>query len=110
MKIYNINSINFSASRKTNNLHSAMVQNSRDEFYTNINGFLNKDYDKKEYLKLFSENVNKIKTNKEANLFSSTEKKYINDLLMTMDLADKLERISDKYLTESMTTLLKTKK
>jgi len=82
----------------------------KDEFYSYIYGFLNKKYDKMEYLKRFSNNINRIKKEKNSQLFNPYEKKYIDDMLMTMDLTKDLSNISDKFLAENMRNLLKSKK
>ena len=63
-----------------------------------------------EYLKLFSDIVNKIRKEKSYMNFTEAEKNYINDILMTMDLTANLDKISNSYITKNMLSLLKAKK
>ena len=102
MKIYSINTIPFMAQNKKNNIKS----NSVEDFYSHINGYLNRDYDKKEYLKLFQQDVDALKKQS----VTPIEKKYIDNLLTTMDLTDKPAKISEQYIVNNMKKLLDGKK
>ncbi len=113
MKVGQIYSNNFMAAKKLtkiNKLSKPVKKTTKDEFYRNIESFLKKDIDKMEYLKLFSDIVNKIRKEKSYMNFTEAEKNYINDILMTMDLTANLDKISNSYITKNMLSLLKAKK
>ena len=73
------------------------------DLYTDIDNYLNNNITKTDFLKKFAnkklpKNLNRV------------EQKHINDLKMTIDLTNKLDDISDEYVKEKITKLLKTKK
>ena len=65
--------------------------------------YLNKKFSKKEFL----DNINKIayKIDNKVKL-NDAEKQYIDDMLTTMDLTAKSDRISDNYLKKNIKELL----
>ena len=103
MKIFSINTIPFMAQNKKNNFKPNSV---KEDFYSHIKGFLNQNYDKKEYLKLFQQDVDALKKQS----VTPIEKKYIDNLLTTMDLTDKPAKISEQYIVNNMKKLLDGKK
>ncbi len=111
MRIYNINPINFMA-KKTPIVHSEpnAADLIKNQFYANIDGFLNNQYDKKEYLKLFSDDVDKIIKQNKMKDYTPIERKYINNLISMIDMSDNLGKIPDSYLKTGMENLKKYKK
>ncbi len=103
MKIFSINTVPFMAQNKKNNFKPNSV---KEDFYSHIKGFLNQNYDKKEYLKLFQQDVDALKKQS----VTPIEKKYIDNLLTTLDLTDKPAKISEQYIVNNMKKLLDGKK
>lgn len=113
MKVYNINPISFMAQKlphTTTEPKKDGAKFTKDSFYSQIEGFLNKQYDKKKYLKLFSDGVDKIVKQNGMSEYTSVERKYISNLLSIMDMSENLSKIPDNYLKTSMENLLKYKK
>lgn len=113
MKIYSINPINFTAKKvsvQKPELPKTVERFTRDIFYSQIDGFLNKQYNEKEYMKLFSEGVDKIVKQDSISEYTPIERKYISNLLSIMDMSENSVKIPDNYLKTSMENLLKFKK
>ena len=72
------------------------IQNT-DYFYEDMKKFLNKEYSKDEYLKTF---INRLEQSSYAERSNNVEKKYINDLLTSIDLANSYKEIPDNYIIE----------
>ncbi len=104
MKIYGISSITFSAKKNTN------TKFTKDNLYSQIDGYLNNKYDKNTYLKKFSKGVEKIIEQKSNSDYNLIEKKYINNLVDLLDTKDGALRIPDNFLKTQMLELLKYKK
>ena len=108
MKIYQTNLISFGAGRRVS--YSTPKATVKDKFYANIDGYVNKEYDKQEYIQRFLKDVDSIIREKKANEFSVYEKKYINSVLNAVDLSEKIDSISDKFMKDNINYLLKNKK
>ena len=111
MKIYNINPINF-VERK-NPIFTASNKDgkfTKESFYQQIEGFLNKKYSKEKYLKMFSDGISEISKQNSIQEYSSIERKYINNLVSIIDMSDNLKKIPDNYLKTNMEILLRSKK
>ncbi|MCQ2753543.1 MAG: hypothetical protein MJ231_00675 [bacterium] len=109
MRIYNVNSINFGVQKAV--VPTKIMKNDinlenlyKERFYNNIQKYL-ENYDKQTYFKNFSEDLENLK-NCNKGQYTPLEQKYINDLRKTLDLADEIDKIPDKYLTEKMQKLL----
>lgn len=110
MKINKITSTNFMAHTKqvssqikkgTGNAVTNVCN--RETFYKQIDKYMRGKYSQKEYLKHFTNNIQNIK---DANEFTNIEKKYINDLIVTMDMTEDFSKIPDEYLRYRMKQLL----
>ena len=74
---------------------SSLQNGTKDALYENINGFLNKKYDKAVYLQNFIENMKNLN---DLSDFDNIEHDYISTMMMTLDSVDDFEDISDGYL------------
>ena len=83
-----------------------VVKSGKEELYENINDFMNKKYDKNEYIHNFIESVNNIDNFSE---FNTIERDYIRNLMMALDSADNYDDIPDGYLRWFMNNLLERK-
>ena len=107
MLIQKTNNISFTA--KYTFAKSKVKQNfSKDAkknliLYNDIKTYLSKDCSKIEYLNKFSKNFN---TMEQEIKYNNAEKKYINNLLITLDLSENWKKIPDNSLKESMQELL----
>lgn len=112
MKINSNYSINFTA--KKNVLNSEAIKNTKkytfakspNELYGDIDKFLSKKYTNEQYLTVFMEKVNSNAYNEDSNV----EKKYVNDILTSIDLNRSYKDIPDEYLKVKMLKLLDSKK
>lgn len=108
MQVFNINSTIFTAKtnpqiKKFHNNIKKQNINKKDVFYDDINKFLTKEYSKEEYLTSFIKNVeNNAYLEKNSNI----EKKYINDLLTSIDLTNNYKDIPNQYIIDRMLKLL----
>lgn len=112
MHIYNTHMTNFMARKtmpvkKVNNIIQEPKTLKDEPFYNDIEKYLKKEINKEEYLKLF---VNNFKQNNFKDNNDILEKKYINDLLTSIDLINSYKEIPDNYITERMLNLLQNKK
>ncbi len=107
MKVLNINKIEmhtplFTGSNKLSNAS----KDARTLLYDDAKAFLDKKYTKSQYLDCFVKNLNnndgKIK-------FSAEEKKYIDNILIAIDLHGDIRKISDTYLEKLIKDLLEQK-
>lgn len=112
MYIYSINNINFTSNpykkiiidkESLDKIKNKTKNPVKKDFYNNIDMYLNKKFSKKEFL----DNINKIayKIDNKVKL-NDAEKQYIDDMLTTMDLTAKSDRISDNYLKKNIKELL----
>lgn len=115
MEIYAINNINFTA---RNNFTKATkidtdalkrIRNNADnpirkDIYKDIDSYVNKKSNKIEYLQRLNTLAHRI--NKKTKL-NNAEKQYLDDMLTTMDLSGKNEKIPDKYILENISDLIK---
>ena len=90
--------------QKDNTLNA--VKSAKEELYENINSFMNKEYDKNEYIHNFTESVNNIDNFSE---FNKIERDYIRNLMMALDSADNYDDIPEGYLMWLMNNLLERK-
>ena len=112
MKVYSIDRINFQANKlpPVKTIKTAPETFTKEIFYEHIKQYLSNGMNKKEYLKKFLSGIDAIQARKGGAEFTPVEKKYINDLITTLDLTESLDKISDRYLTENMKKLLDNKK
>lgn len=111
MKIFRIDRTNFQAKlpvTKTQKVTDKIY--TKQTFYEHIDRYLSNKMDKKAYLKNFSKGIDEVQARRGGAEFTPVEKKYINDLITTLDLTESLDKISDKYLTDNMKKLLEYKK
>lgn len=118
MNIYSNYSVNFMSGKNTlktqmtkkatNVVKKNEVKNS-NAFYDDINKFLDRKCSKEDYLKTL---VKKVNNNEYANVIQNNhlERKYVNDMLTTIDLSRYVKDIPDEYLTSKMLKLLESKK
>ena len=118
MNIYSNYSINFMAGK--NSLKSKMAKKTansvKDNFakknnplYDDINNFLERKCSKEDYIKTL---VKKVNNNEYANVMQNNplERKYVNDILTTIDLNRYAKDIPDTYLIDRMLKLLESQK
>lgn len=110
MYIYAINTMNFTANpykkidiKALNKIKNNTHDNARKDIYKNIDSYLSKKFTKKEFLL----NLNKLAQKIDNKKLNDAERQYLDDMLTTMDLAGKNEKISDKYIIENIKALLK---
>ena len=113
MKIYNTYTINFTAIKnnkssvkKMNNLSLNVNSFVQNDIYKDMSSFLQKKITKEEYLYKFITNFN----NEAYKKLNNSEKKYVHDILTTIDFAESYKSISDEYLQEKMKRLIKIQK
>ena len=112
MQIYNFYSVNFAAKKNITKPITAKtktsalpISNAKEDFYNDIEKFIKKEVSKKQYLQLFIDKMN----NELYSQLNNTEKKYVYDMLTTIDLSYN-KNISDAHLTERMKQLLDSRK
>jgi len=113
MRILNINPINFMAKRtqvQHSEPQSASEKFTKKSFYSQIEGYLQKQYNEEKYLKMFSDGVDKIVQQNSISEYTPIERKYISNLISIMDMSENLKKIPDNYLKTNMEHLLKFKK
>lgn len=108
MKIYAVNPINFTAKKpvvsKTEQAQNCIF--TKELFYSQIEGFLNNQYDKEKYFKMFSDGVDKIVKQQDIAQYNPIERKYISNLVSMIDMSDNLRNIPEQYLKKNMQELL----
>lgn len=107
MKVYSINSTNFTAKKTQSTLSN--TENPRQRFCNQIDKFLNNKCTKKEYIDSFTKEINAVIINRQKNDFTLPERKYINNLISVLDISEGIEKIPDNYLKTNMLKLLKSK-
>ena len=79
----------------------------KNDIYVDIEKYLSKDINKKEFLKEFKA---KTQGQEYTKNLSRVEQKYINDIKMTMELMNNFDEITDKYLIDRVKKLLEAHK
>jgi len=116
MKIYNnINNLNFFAKKNVLKMTTKQKEYTfakppkslvKDDFFADIENYMNGTMSKEQYLKTF---LDKVKNHSYDFSQNRLAEKYKNDLLTDLDFAYSFKNISDKHLTEEMIKLLKSK-
>ena len=112
MKIYNINPINFTAKKTivTKKDLKPAEKFTKENFYNQIDGFMNNQIDKEKYFKMFSDGVDKIYKQQDILKYNPIERKYINNLVSLLDMSENHGSIPEQYLKKNMELLLAHKK
>ena len=110
MRINAINNTNFTSRRpiKIDQQILQKIKNNAEEgirkdLYKDIDVFLSNNSTKQKYL----EQVNALAQNPDKLKLNRAERKYINNLLITMDLAPNPEKVSEEYLVRNIDRLIK---
>ncbi|GEM_PF-4100879 len=106
MKIFKIDNINFDSKKSAVRKVKSSSRVDDKEIYSDINDFMTKKCDKLEYLNRFSR---QFEYPKYGNIYTQAEKKYINDLLLTLDLSSDWRDIPDKHLETAIQELMKSR-
>ena len=108
MIIQKTNNINFTAKNTfVKSKPKEIFSKNNEKFstlYDDIKTYLNNNCSKIEYLNSFAKKFNNFEQDIKYN---NAEKKYINKLLITLDLTENWRKIPDISLKESMQELLK---
>ena len=117
MKIYAINSINFTAKSNKPPVNDVKkIQQSIDDLkttklYAPIDKYLKEEYNTKEYINSFKDFYKEFyKEFKHYEKLSSSEMKYVIDMMTTIDLTPNVNKIPRNYITDKMQKLLDAQK
>ena len=113
MHIYATNSVKFTSANRIikpqkpypeiiGKIRNDLNDDTRKSLYNNIDSYLTKKFSKKEFLLA----LNKLAIDIDNKKLNIAEKKYINDMLTTMDLSDNFEKIPDKYIVKNIEKLV----
>lgn len=113
MHIYATSSIQFTSANRIikpkkqypeiiGKIRNNLNDDTRKGLYSNIDSYLTKKFSKKEFLLA----LNKLAIDIDNKKLNTAEKKYLNDMLTTMDLSDNFEKIPDKYIVKNIEKLI----